>query len=66
MNKYGLCQNVNDEYDVWWEVWANNLTVEKIEQKRYPGFYDWFVVADGVRIHLREEIIIEEVNGKDV
>ena len=66
MNKYGLRQNVNDQYEVWLEVWANNLTIEKIEQKGFPGFYDWFVVADGVRIHYDEDITIEEINGKNV
>ena len=73
MNKYGLCQSVNDEYEVWLEVWADNLTIEKIEKKvtlpwSKSGFYEvyWVVVADGVRIRHSEEVIIEEINGKNV
>lgn len=56
MNKYGLIQNVNAEYTVWLNIWANNLTIEKIEEVGYPGSYYWYVVADGVRIEFDEEI----------
>ena len=66
MNKYGLIQNVNNEYEVWLDIWANDLRIEKIEEVGYPGFYDWFVIADGVRIEYGEEITIEEINGNAV
>ena len=63
MLKYELEQSVNgDEYCVVLEVWAKRLVVEKIEEEDYPGFYDYFVVADGVRIAFEEEVKIVKTN----